>query len=201
MRRSSVSRTICVSPETSDVACAQTSFLVPPPAAKIVARLVPDLGIGLEHVLRAAGDALEERAVDVAARMGQVEAEEHALGLRIVDRRPLAREVGQHHQPVRARGRLLGLRRESRSPPPPDRARGQTARGTSGISVPLVARPAIEACWPGKSQGAYQSRASRTRSLRDSMMKMVEPYISIMSPGCVHPDAQRLGARHRSCRR
>ena len=55
------------------------------------------------------------------------------------------------------------------------------------MSVPLVASPDIEACWPGKSHGAYQSRGSRTRSAVSMMMKMVEPYISIMSPGSSTP--------------
>ena len=50
------------------------------------------------------------------------------------------------------------------------------------MSVPLVASPDIEACSPAKSHGAYQSRGSRTRSAVSMMMKMVEPYISIMSP-------------------
>ena len=34
----------------------------------------------------------------------------------------------------------------------------------------------------GKSHGAYQRRGSRTRSAVIMMMKMVEPYIIIMSP-------------------
>jgi hypothetical protein len=55
------------------------------------------------------------------------------------------------------------------------------------VSVPLVASPAIEACRPGKSQGAYHSRGSRTRLSVSMMMKMVEPYISIMSPGSSTP--------------
>ena len=41
----------------------------------------------------------------------------------------------------------------------------------------------MEAWVPGESQGAYQSRASLTRSAHNWMMKMVEPYIIIMSPG------------------
>ena len=55
------------------------------------------------------------------------------------------------------------------------------------VSVPDVASPAIEACCPGKSHGAYQSRGSFTLSAVTSMMKMVEPYIIIMSPGALTP--------------
>ena len=63
------------------------------------------------------------------------------------------------------------------------------------LTVPLVASPDIEACWPGNSQGAYHRRLSATRWGVISMMKMVEPYISIMSPGFEHPDAERCGCR------
>jgi hypothetical protein len=58
----------------------------------------------------------------------------------------------------------------------------------------------IEACWPSKIQGAYQRRGSRTRLAVSVMMKMVEPYISIMSPGSsTRPRA--LPLQHRWCRR
>ena len=39
----------------------------------------------------------------------------------------------------------------------------------------------------GKSQGAYHRRGSRTRSPVIMMMKMVEPYMSIMSPASSTP--------------
>ena len=54
-------------------------------------------------------------------------------------------------------------------------------------NVPDVASPAIEACSPSKSHGAYHIRASETRSGACKMMNMVEPYISIMSPFRVTP--------------
>ena len=51
------------------------------------------------------------------------------------------------------------------------------------MSVPDVARPAIEAWRPGAIHGAYHSRGSRIGRSVTSMMNIVEPYISIISPG------------------
>ena len=149
-----------------------------------------NLAVGLDDVGRARRDALEDRSVHVAARVGQVEAEERTLRPRVVDGRPFAGEVGQAQQPPGALG--AGL------PPPRTRSANAGAAPASWsrnqrVSVPEVARPAIEACVPGKSQGAYQSRLSRTGRSVTSMMKMVEPYIIIISPGRLDADADRLG--------
>ena len=50
-RRWSCCRSICVRPETSEVACAQTLFFVPPPTAKTPSRLLAGLAIGLEDMV------------------------------------------------------------------------------------------------------------------------------------------------------
>ena len=109
------------------------------------------------------------------------------LGQRVVDRGPLAGEVGQAEQAARRPGGAASASAASAL----EGGRGARSRASSSrnqrVSVPEVARPAIEACRPGKSQGAYQSRASRTGAPVSSMMKTVEPYISIMSPGARTP--------------
>src|SRR3712207_7344260 len=51
------------------------------------------------------------------------------------------------------------------------------------------------ACPPGNSQGAYQSRASRTRASVSRMTKTVEPYMSIMSPARRTPTLTASAAR------
>ena len=55
------------------------------------------------------------------------------------------------------------------------------------VRVPDVANPAIAAYWPGKSQGVCHSRVSGKRRSVIWMMKMVEPYMIIMSPGARTP--------------
>ena len=53
--------------------------------------------------------------------------------------------------------------------------------------MPLVASPAIEACWPGKSQGAYHSLRSSMRLPVSMIMNTVEPYMIIMSASPITP--------------
>ena len=55
------------------------------------------------------------------------------------------------------------------------------------VSVPLVDSPAIDPCSPLNSHGAYHSRASSIRPFDSMMVKMVDPYITIMSPGLTTP--------------
>src|SRR5690606_23356651 len=52
-----------------------------------------DLAIGVDNMGRAAGDAFQKRAVEVATRVGEVQAEDHAFCVGVVDGRTLAREV------------------------------------------------------------------------------------------------------------
>ncbi len=100
------------------------------------------LAIRLQHVGGPRGDALEHGAEEVAARVRQVEADEGALRLRIVDGRPLAREVGQAEE---APGRPWGWprpratsssksasRRQLVAEPAGQRARGREA-GHRGV--------------------------------------------------------------------
>ncbi len=55
------------------------------------------------------------------------------------------------------------------------------------VSVPDVASPAMLACSPGNSQGAYHRRASRRGAAVTWIRNTVEPYIIIVSPGAVTP--------------
>ena len=103
-----------------------------------------------------------------------------------MDRRPLAGEVGQEHQSLGAGRRLAGFGGKQRSGGRRVEVAGELL-ANQWLSVPLVARPDIEACWCGKSQGAYQRRGSRTRLAVIMMMKMVEPYMIIMSPASSTP--------------
>ena len=118
-------------PEMSDVACAQGLLRVPPPTAIDRGGIGAGFDVGLDDVVGPVGDALEQRAVDVAAGVGEVEAEEHALGMRIVDRRPFAGEVGQEDQAVGARRRVLGLGRER------DHGRGRIEVAGERVAEPV----------------------------------------------------------------
>ena len=147
------------------------------------ARHLAGLAIGLDDVVGAAGDALEQGAVDVAARVGEVQAEEHALGMRIVDRRPLAGEIGQDDQALGAGRRCRRLGRERRRRRSPDRGRGRVASRNQWVSVPLVASPAIDGVLAREEPGRIpEPRVARRARSISMMMKMVEPYMSIMSP-------------------
>src|SRR5690606_3001693 len=63
-----------------DVGSGLHPYLVPGPAAgrENGPRLRAGRAVGLEHVPRAAGDALEQGAVDVAARVREIEPEDRA---------------------------------------------------------------------------------------------------------------------------
>ena len=121
------------------------------------------LAIGLDDVVGAAGDAFEQRAIDVAAVVGEVEAEEHALGLRIVDRRPLAGEIGQHDQPLGAGRRGLRFRGETLRWRSPDRARGPNCRGTSGSACRWSRAPPSTRAGPGRARARTRGADRATR--------------------------------------
>ena len=73
-----------------------------------IARFDAALAEDFKVLVDAVADALEDGLVDVAARVQQIEAEDHALGFGVVDGRALSAEVGQHHQAVRTGGDALG---------------------------------------------------------------------------------------------
>ena len=175
-------------PETSDVACDQTWFLVPPPTARIGFGGCAGLAIGLEDMAGAAGDALEQRAVDVAARVGEVEAEDHALGLR---------DRGSASARPRNRAARRGPSRRAATPPPPRPACDSAVAGSSSLRE-LLAEPVGQRAagrearhrrraGPGRATARTRAADRATRSAVSMMMKMVEPYISIMSPASSTP--------------
>jgi hypothetical protein len=82
----------------SDVACIQIAFLRAPAHGKHTGGRRARLAVGLGHMSGAMCDPLEQRAVHVRAGMRQVQPVEGALGVGVVDRRPLAREVGQEEE-------------------------------------------------------------------------------------------------------
>ena len=108
-------------------------------------RLDPELAVGLHHVRGPGRDALQDGAEQVTARVGQVQPEERALRVGVVDGRPLTGEVRQAEEALGALGASLGLRDELLEAwrRPPSSSRNQR------MSVPEVARPAIEAWRPG----------------------------------------------------
>ena len=69
--------------------------------------------IGLGDVVRAAGDAFQQGPDEVAAVVRQVQAQDHTLGVGIMDGRPLAREVGSTPGPRAPGGALRRLRHQA----------------------------------------------------------------------------------------
>ena len=164
------------------------------------------LGKGLERMRRAAGDPLQSRAIDMPAGVGEVQAEQAALGERVVDRRALAGEIGQHHQPLRARRHRLGLGRQLRE---------------GGLAIQIarqfVAKPVGQRAAGGEPRHHRvlarneprrrpQPRvANPRRGQRDDEHRRAEHQHRIARRG--HADAHRLGRRvdgaegHRRTRR
>ncbi len=98
---------------------------------------------GLDDMVGAVGDALDQRAVHVATGVGQVQAEERALGVGVVDRGAFAAEIGQEQQVVRAGGAGGGLGGEG----------GE--RGFGGqVAGELVAEPVGERAGGGEARHA-----------------------------------------------
>ena len=93
-------------------------------------RRLPDVAVTVDDMGATHRDAFEQGAIHVAPPMRQVQPIECALGQRIVQRCPLAREIGQHQQAVGAGGRSGGLFGEGGE----SRFRGKLARH-------LVAKP------------------------------------------------------------
>ena len=96
------------------------------------ARTVTPLGHDLEMVHEAVGNALEDGAVHVGARVTQCQAEEDAPGQRVVDGRFLPQEVGQQNETIGSRGNLLRLGIEVRV----------VEVGREGVAEPLDDRAA-----------------------------------------------------------
>ena len=170
------------------------AFLVPPPAARMLRGSCPSFGVGLEDVARAAGDALEQRAIDVAARVGQVEPEDHALGH--ADRgsasaRPRNRAADE---PLGARRRRLGLRRQRRPPRRRDRVPWRTARGTSGSACRRSRGPTSPRAGRKQPRRVPEARVAHAlrRDLDDEDGRAVHQHHVARIE---HADAQRLGPR------
>jgi hypothetical protein len=131
---------------------------------------------------RSVGDTLKHSAKEVATVVRQVQAEQDAARLWIVDRRSLAGEIGRTTSPRAPGGEPPP--QPSASPRPVRAAvRGRSCRGTNG-----------SACrwWPARHRGMLVGKQPRRipeprvadRAFQVSMMmKMVEPYISMVSPG------------------
>ena len=189
------SQTICVMPGNVRRRLRPDAVLRTAADGQQLLRHLADLAIGLEDVVGAAGDALEQRAIDVAALVRQVEAEDHALGMR--DRGSAsARRRNRAARPA-------PWRRAAMSPPPRRASRwrrlGSSSRASSSrnqwVSVPLVASPAIEACWPGNSHGAYHSRAVRDARFGHHDDEDGRAIHQHHVAGLEHADAERLGRR------
>src|SRR6202042_1438167 len=90
--------------ETRDIGCG----LCPGPVAQSSAHSDDrrgrraSLGVSVEDVPGREGDALERGSVDVRARVRQSQADNGAFGVRIVNRRPLAGEIGEKNEPIGA---------------------------------------------------------------------------------------------------
>jgi hypothetical protein len=66
-----------------------------PPDGEDRFRILARFEIGLDNVVCAVSDAFEKGAEEIGAPMGEVEAEDHPLGMRVVCGRALAREIGE----------------------------------------------------------------------------------------------------------
>ena len=55
------------------------------------------------------------------------------------------------------------------------------------VNVPLVAKPAIEACSPSNNHGAYQRRGSLFCLRVREIIKIVDPYMHMVSPSLLRP--------------
>ena len=90
-------------PSASQHACSSAALRVAPPATRQRAGSTPCGAQPVGVVERAQRDRVDERPAQLVARRRVGEAEHGPARERVVDRRPLAREVRQHQQPARAR--------------------------------------------------------------------------------------------------
>ena len=140
------------------------------------------------------GDALDQCAVHVAAGVGQVQAEKSALGLGVVDRGPLAREIGQHQEPVRAGGGGRGFGSKRRE--------GLVARQ---FLRELVAEPVGQCARRGEARhGGVLAGCQPGRVPEPGVADGIGGDLDDENGGAVHhhhvarcpdPDADRLGCR------
>jgi hypothetical protein len=81
----------------------QRSLAAPPSQAKTRVDAKAALGEDLDMVAEAEDDALQRRPPDMGEAVMQAEAEERAAGMGVLQRRLLAEEIGQQHQPLGSR--------------------------------------------------------------------------------------------------